>query len=187
MILATIFERIRKVTVDQLGVSEEEVTPSSSFVDDLGADSLDLVELIMALEEEFTSPERKVSIPDEDAEKILTVQDAMDYIRELGVSDNEPSKAEKAAMPPKPVAAPAPPRPAPTQRPAQARPAQGQGQRPPQGAKPGGNRPQGQRPPQRQGQGQNQPPRRPQGQNQPPRRPPTPGTTPPKPTGGSTT
>ena len=183
--MTTIFERIRKVTVDQLGVSEEEVTPSSSFVDDLGADSLDLVELIMALEEEFTSPERKVSIPDEDAEKILTVQDAMDYIRELGVSDNEPSKAEKAAMPAKPVAAPAPQRPAPTQRPAQARPAQTQ--RPPQGAKPGGSRPQGQRPPQRQGQaqGQNQP-RRPQGQTQPPRKPPTQGG-PQKPAGGSPT
>lgn len=173
--MATIFERIRKVTVDQLGVSEEEVTPSSSFVDDLGADSLDLVELIMALEEEFTSPERKVSIPDEDAEKILTVQDAMDYIRDLGVTDNEPSKAEKAAAKPaspRPAATPAPPRPVPTQRPAQSKPAQGQ--RPPQqGGKPGGNRPQGQRPPQRQSQSQQ---RRPQGQqNQPPRKPPASG------------
>ncbi len=82
--MATIFERIRKVTVEQLGVNEEEVTPSSSFVDDLGADSLDLVELIMALEEEFTTPARKISIPDEDAEKIISVQDAMDYIRDLG-------------------------------------------------------------------------------------------------------
>ncbi len=171
MILATIFERIRKVTVDQLGVTEEEVTPSSSFVDDLGADSLDLVELIMALEEEFTTPERKVSIPDEDAEKIITVQDAMDYIKDLGVTDNEPAKGEaKAATAPAST-----PRPMPAARPTQPRPPQGA--RPQQGgARPAGNRPQGQRPPQRPGQNQ---PRRPQGQNQPQRKPQSGG--PPKP------
>jgi acyl carrier protein len=93
--LATIYERIRKVTIEQLGVSEEEVSSASSFVGELGADSLDLVELIMALEEEFSTSERKVSIPDEDAEKIITVQDAVDYIRDLGVSDYQ--------HPPKPV------------------------------------------------------------------------------------
>jgi acyl carrier protein len=68
-------------------VEENEVVPSASFVDDLGADSLDLVELIMTVEEKFSSPSRKVEIPDEDAEKLATVQDAVDYLRDLGVDD----------------------------------------------------------------------------------------------------
>jgi len=85
--LATIFERVKGIIVDQLGVSEDEVAPSANFVDDLGADSLDLVELIMSLEEEFSDPAQKVEIPDEDAEKIVTVQDAVDYIKDLGVQD----------------------------------------------------------------------------------------------------
>jgi len=85
--MATIFERIKKVTVEQLGVEEEEVVPSASFADDLGADSLDLVELIMSLEEEFSNPSRKVEIPDEDAEKMVTIQDAIDYIKDLGIED----------------------------------------------------------------------------------------------------
>jgi len=70
-------ERLKKIIVDQLGVDESEVIPSASFVEDLNADSLDLVELIMSLEEEF-----KVQISDEDAEKITTVQEAQDYIEE---------------------------------------------------------------------------------------------------------
>jgi len=73
--MSTIEERVRKITVEQLGVSEEEVKISSSFVDDLGADSLDTVELVMALEEEFDT-----EIPDEEAEKITTVQAAVDYV-----------------------------------------------------------------------------------------------------------
>ena len=73
--MSTIEERVRKITVEQLGVSEEEVKISSSFVDDLGADSLDTVELVMALEEEFDT-----EIPDEEAEKITTVQSAIDYV-----------------------------------------------------------------------------------------------------------
>ncbi len=85
--MATIFERIKKIAVEQLGVEEQEVVPSASFIDDLGADSLDLVELIMSLEEEFSNPSQKVEIPDEDAEKIVAVQDAVDYIRDLGVKD----------------------------------------------------------------------------------------------------
>ena len=85
--MATIFERAKKIIVEQLGVEEGEVVPSASFVDDLGADSLDLVELIMSLEEEFSEPSRKVEIPDEDAEKIITVQNAVDYIRDLGIED----------------------------------------------------------------------------------------------------
>lgn len=70
-------DRIKKVVVDQLDVNEEEVTPSASFVDDLGADSLDVVELIMGLEEEFD-----IEIPDEDAEKITTIADAVSYVEE---------------------------------------------------------------------------------------------------------
>jgi len=85
--VATIFERIKKIIVDQLGVEEEEVLPSARFVDDLGADSLDLVELMMSLEEEFTNPSQKIEIPDEDAEKIVTIQDAIDYIKDRGIED----------------------------------------------------------------------------------------------------
>jgi acyl carrier protein len=86
--MPTVFERIKKIVVDQLGVEESEVMPTASFVDDLGADSLDLVELIMSLEEEFGEPGQKVEIPDEDAEKIVTVQDAVDYIHERGIKDS---------------------------------------------------------------------------------------------------
>jgi acyl carrier protein len=68
-------DRVKKIIVDQLGVEEETVTPEASFVDDLGADSLDTVELVMALEEEFG-----IEIPDEDAEKITRVREAVDYI-----------------------------------------------------------------------------------------------------------
>ena len=73
----TVFERLKKIIVDQLGVDESEVVPSASFVEDLNADSLDLVELIMSLEEEFG-----LQISDEDAEKITTVGEAEDYIEE---------------------------------------------------------------------------------------------------------
>jgi len=85
--VATIFEKIKAIVVDQLGVNEADVVPTASFVEDLGADSLDLVELIMALEEAFSTPEQKVEIPDEDAEKIATIQDAIDYIKEKGVQE----------------------------------------------------------------------------------------------------
>ncbi len=73
--MSTVEARVKKIVVEQLGVKEEEVTNDSSFVDDLGADSLDTVELVMALEEEF-----ETEIPDEDAEKITTIQQAIDYI-----------------------------------------------------------------------------------------------------------
>ena len=73
--MSAIEERVKKIVVEQLGVKEEEVSSESSFVDDLGADSLDTVELVMALEEEF-----ETEIPDEDAEKITTVQQATDYV-----------------------------------------------------------------------------------------------------------
>ena len=73
--MSNIDERVKKIVIEQLGVKEDEVTDSSSFVDDLGADSLDTVELVMALEEEF-----ECEIPDEEAEKITTVQQAIDHI-----------------------------------------------------------------------------------------------------------
>lgn len=73
--MSNVEERVRKIVVEQLGVKEEDATPSASFVDDLGADSLDTVELVMALEEEF-----ETEIPDEEAEKITTIQQAVDYI-----------------------------------------------------------------------------------------------------------
>ncbi len=70
-----VFSKVKEIIVDQLGIDEEEVTPDASFIDDLGADSLDIVELIMAFEEEFD-----IEIPDEDAEKITTVGEAVEYI-----------------------------------------------------------------------------------------------------------
>lgn len=73
--MGTIVERVTKLVCEQLGVKEEEVTSEASFVEDLGADSLDTVELVMALEEEF-----ETEIPDEEAEKITTVKEAIDYI-----------------------------------------------------------------------------------------------------------
>ncbi len=73
--MSTIEERVKKIVAEQLGVKLEDVTSEASFVDDLGADSLDTVELVMALEEEF-----ELEIPDEEAEKISTVQNAIDYI-----------------------------------------------------------------------------------------------------------
>ena len=72
-----IFEKVKKIIVEQLGVADTSVTLEASFIDDLGADSLDIVELIMALEEEFD-----MEIPDEDAEKIVTVSDVVDYIKD---------------------------------------------------------------------------------------------------------
>ena len=75
--MSSVEERVKKIVVEQLGVKEEQVTPQASFVDDLGADSLDTVELVMALEEEF-----ECEIPDEEAEKIGTVQQAVDYIKQ---------------------------------------------------------------------------------------------------------
>jgi acyl carrier protein len=73
--MSNVDERVKKIVIEQLGVKEEEVTNAASFVDDLGADSLDTVELVMALEEEF-----ECEIPDEEAEKITTVQQAIDYV-----------------------------------------------------------------------------------------------------------
>ena len=86
--MASVEERVKQIIVEQLGVDEAEVTPTASFVDDLGADSLDTVELVMAFEEAF-----EIEIPDEDAEKIRTVQDAVSYI-------DQHAKAKKVAASP---------------------------------------------------------------------------------------
>ena len=75
--MSSVEERVKKIVVEQLGVGEDQVSSEASFVDDLGADSLDTVELVMALEEEF-----EMEIPDEEAEKITTVQQAIDYINQ---------------------------------------------------------------------------------------------------------
>ncbi len=88
--MATVFERVRRIIAQQLGVDESQITPQTSFVEDLNADSLDLVELIMALEEEFSKGGKTFEISDEDAEKIVTVQDAVNYIIDRGIAEDEP-------------------------------------------------------------------------------------------------
>ncbi len=85
--MATVFERLRGLIVEQLGAEEDHVVPAASFVEDLIVDSLDFVELIMSMEEEFSADGTTLVISDEDAEKILTVQDAVDYLKDLGVED----------------------------------------------------------------------------------------------------
>ena len=85
--MAIVYDRVKKVVMDQLGVEDQQVVVNASFVEDLNADSLDLVELIMALEEEFSDDDQKLEISDEDAEKIVTVQDAVDYIKDQGYDE----------------------------------------------------------------------------------------------------
>ena len=85
--MPTVYQRVKDIVVDKLGKDEEEVQEVSSFVDDLGADSLDLVELIMAFEEEFSTDDNPVEISDDDAGSIATLQDAVNYLKEHGVAD----------------------------------------------------------------------------------------------------
>jgi len=85
--MASIFDRLKKIIVEQLDVEEDQVAPEVSFADDLDADSLDLIELITVIEEEFSSPGRKLEIADEDMEKIQTVQDAVEYLYAHGITD----------------------------------------------------------------------------------------------------
>ena len=85
--LTTVYERVKTIVVDKLGVDEGEVTESASFIDNLNADSLDLVELIMAFEEEFSTEDAQLEISDEDAGNIATVNDAVKYLKEHGVND----------------------------------------------------------------------------------------------------
>ena len=85
--MASVFERVRDLVTEQLGVEEDEVVLGASFIDDLNADSLDLVELIMSFEEEFSTDENSLEISDEDAEKIRSVQDAVYFLKDAGVED----------------------------------------------------------------------------------------------------
>jgi len=85
--MATVLGRLKKLVAEQLDIKEEDLTPATSFADDLNVDSLDLVELITAMEEEFSTAEEKLEIADEDAEKIQTIQDAIDYLHNQGIKD----------------------------------------------------------------------------------------------------
>jgi acyl carrier protein len=85
--MARISEKLKKVIAEQLGVDEESIVPSASFVDDLNIDPPDLAELITAIEQEFSTPKRKLEIADEDTEKIVTVQDILDCLHDYGIED----------------------------------------------------------------------------------------------------
>ena len=85
--MATVYERVKTIVVDKLGVESGDVEESSSFVEDLNADSLDLVEMIMAFEEEFSTDDQPIEISDEDAGSIATLKDAVDYLKQQGVED----------------------------------------------------------------------------------------------------
>ena len=85
--MATIFERVKTIVVDKLGADEADVGETSSFVENLGADSLDLVELIMAFEEEFSTGDRTLEISDDEAGNIATIKDAVEYLRQQGIKD----------------------------------------------------------------------------------------------------
>ena len=85
--MTTVYDRVKSIVVDKLGVEEDEVTETASFIENLNADSLDLVELIMAFEEEFSENGEPLEISDEDAANIATVSDAVVYLKDHGVSD----------------------------------------------------------------------------------------------------
>ena len=86
--MPTIYERVKVIVVDRLGADADDVEETSSFVDDLNADSLDLVELIMAFEEEFSTEDTPLEIPDEDAGNIATIADAVAYLKGRGIDDD---------------------------------------------------------------------------------------------------
>jgi acyl carrier protein len=86
--LATIFERLKRVVMERLGVDEDQVVPTASFIRDLNADSIELIELVMSIEDEFSNSSHKVVIPDEELERLATIQDVVRYLRGLGVSDD---------------------------------------------------------------------------------------------------
>ena len=85
--MATVFERVRDITAEKLSVEPDDITPESSFTEDLDADSLDVVELVMALEEGFGSEDQPLEISDEEAESIRTVQDAINFLSGKGITD----------------------------------------------------------------------------------------------------
>ena len=85
--MASVYERLKIIIIETLSVEEEDVIPDASFVDDLGADSLDVVEMIMAMETEFSTDEETLEINDEDAEKIIKVSDALTFLENQGITD----------------------------------------------------------------------------------------------------
>ena len=85
--MATVLERVQKIVAERLGVEESAVVPGASFTEDLEADSLDLVDLILAFQDEFSTDDNPIEISDEDAEGLLKVSDAIDYLKARGVSD----------------------------------------------------------------------------------------------------
>ena len=89
--MPTIYERVKEIVVDKLGADEADIQEGSSFVEDLDADSLDLVELIMAFEEEFSTEDSPLEIPDEDAGSIVTVSNVVTYLKGRGIKDDEPT------------------------------------------------------------------------------------------------
>ena len=86
--MSTIYERLKKVIIESLGVEAEQVVPAASLTKDLGADSIEMVELVMAIEDEFSDSSSKLQIPDEEMEKMVTIQDTVNYLRNLGIKDN---------------------------------------------------------------------------------------------------
>ena len=86
--MATVYDRVKTIVIDKLGMDESEVGEDSSFVDNLNADSLDLVELIMAFEEEFSTDEKQVEISDDEAGNIGTIKNAVDYLKGHGITDD---------------------------------------------------------------------------------------------------
>ena len=86
--MATVYDRVKTIVIDKLGMDESEVGEDSSFVDNLNADSLDLVELIMAFEEEFSTDEKQVEISDDEAGNIGTIKNAVDYLKGHGIADD---------------------------------------------------------------------------------------------------
>lgn len=86
--MATIFERLKRVVMERLGVDEDQVAPTASFIRDFNADSIELIELVMSIEDEFSDSSYKVEIPDEELDKLATIQDVVSYLRGLGVSDD---------------------------------------------------------------------------------------------------
>jgi len=85
--VATFLERLKKVIAEELGIDEESIVSSTSFIEDLNVDSSDLAELITLIEEEFSTPERKLEMPDEAIDRIVTVQDVIEYLRDYGIED----------------------------------------------------------------------------------------------------
>ena len=109
--MATVLERVCKVVAAKMGIAETEINADTNFTADLEADSLDMVEMMMALEDEFSINGKKIAIPDEESEKMLSVKDAVAYLHGIGISDREIPKAPDRNNQPQPTRKPGLPRP----------------------------------------------------------------------------